>query len=302
MRAIAFALLCVAAAGCGRWFRYTRPTHARTYDPAVACGPGRLLVTYHAATHRAKGEHPPVVLFEPLALRKEVLDRGADGGLVPYLNYRGFPVWVVFAEAHDGLTAAALGRCYAQAVEAIARVTKAPRLDVGGVSLGGQVAAHALAPLEADAAPVGRVFFYAAGLDYGYPGSFLAALAAGRGGPLAAACGDLCPRWLAGAGAFLDFLPARGPDEDLPLPDRFPGIPAARVPALFMTGKIDGLAPSESVYPVYQLYGSGAAAPVRKRLMIVGRENLLPDLDHWGMLSGEAEEGFEVLADWLEGP
>jgi hypothetical protein len=294
---VSVALLLLTTA-CGPWFRYARPTHPRTFDPEVACADaGRLLVTFHGATHRAKGERPPVVLFEPLAVSRALLDRGADGGLVPYLNYRGFPVWVVFAEAPAGVTTRALGACFAQAVVAIARVTHAPRVDVGGVSLGGQVAAHALASLG-DVA-LDRVFFYAAGLDYAYPGSFLDALADRRGAPLADACGG-CARWLAGAGpADLGVLPPRGADEALPLAERFPGVPAARAPALFVNGKIDGLAPSESVYPVYQLYGRDGGAP--RRLVIVGRDNFLDDLDHWGMLSGAHEDGFEVLGDWLTG-
>jgi pimeloyl-ACP methyl ester carboxylesterase len=284
-RLVALLLLLGLASGCARWFRYARPTQPRTFDPAVPCGPTRLLATYHAATHRAAGVHPPVVLFEPLALRREVLDQGAGGGLVPYLNYRGFPVWVVFAEAHEGLRAAALGRCYAQAVDAIAEVTKAPRLHVGGVSLGGQVAAHALEHLR-EGAPLGRVFFYAAGIDYAYPGSLLAARA-----PLAAACAACAP-WLSG------FLPP--PDEDRPLAERLPGLATAQAPVLFVNGKIDGVAPSESVYPAYELYGSAAPGPVRKRLVLVARENFLPDLDHWGMLGGAEEDGFEILAGWLE--
>src|SRR5262249_37444838 len=111
-----------------------------------------------------------------------------------------------------------------------------------------------------------------------YPGSLVEAHV-----PLATACAECAP-WLTGA------------RPEVPRVD----LAAVGVPALFVNGKIDGVAPSESVYPVYERYGSAAVGPVRKPIVSVGRENLLPDRDHWGMLSGEDEAGFEIVADWLE--
>jgi hypothetical protein len=60
---------------------------------------------------------------------------------------------------------------------------------------------------------------------------------------------------------------------------------------LFIAGKVDGVAPTESSFPVYEAWGAEAAnrADVHKRFFVAGLENGLGrDLDAFGLLAASA--------------
>jgi hypothetical protein len=78
----------------------------------------------------------------------------------------------------------------------------------------------------------------------------------------------------------------------------------ADLPVLFVTGKGDGLAPSESVFPAFTYWGSAGhdARAVPKLFFLAGRENRFRvDYDGFELLAGggAAGEVWERVAEWV---
>jgi pimeloyl-ACP methyl ester carboxylesterase len=287
--------------------------------PVVAAttgAPVSLRATYYPLTHRNARRQPPVVLFDPVFWSRGILHRGREGGLIPFLNYSGFPVWLVYADQYEGRTPRELGEALATALRELAKASDVGQVFLGGLSLGSQAVLEALR----QASPEGRlgrvlvrkVFFIGAGLDYAFPDSFLAHSQSLANGPSKALCdrdgGRACQRYFSGGQAaqrLLGTLPLldTGPLDDA----RLPSLASFRMPALFVAGKIDGIAPSESVFPAYQRYGSREPdeRQIPKRLLIAGLENRMhEDYDHYTLFAGKHVEGdvFEPLRQWLLEP
>lgn len=295
---------------------------ARTLRPETrgdAGAPGSMRGTYFPPRSPYVGRHGvPVVVVEPILFRRELLyaapDGTASGGLIPYLQEEGFPVWLVWSDPGSGAGARALSGAIARTVGAIARETGADRFDLVGLSLGAEGALRALEPLTDASSPVRirRAAFLGGGFDFAYPHSFGARIGALRGGPAAPLCtldGDAaCAREFRTPLAvtpWLGSLPGGDPDALAPSRERFPFVAGLSLPVLFIGGKVDGISPSESVFPLYTLWGSAAPAPgtVRKRFFLAGRENALGwEFDHFDLFAGaHAADVWAQLASWLEG-
>jgi len=261
---------------------------------------------------RAARRKTPVLVVEPLLFRRELLTSGNDGGLVGYLEGEGFPVWLVWSAEPTPPSLRALGSRVADAAAAIAREAGASQVDVVGVSFGAEAALRALDPLTAPGSPVSirRVAFLGAGFDFAYPHSFAARIAPLRGGPARALCSldddSGCAREFhhPDVEPWLGAIPA---DEDAlsPARDRFRFVRRfTHLPVLFVNGKVDGVAPSESVFPLYALWGSDEPNPrnVPKLLFLAGRENALGwDYDQVDLLAGShAPAIWRHLAAWLD--
>jgi pimeloyl-ACP methyl ester carboxylesterase len=290
---------------------------ARTLQAPVRGEAGAALpmrATYFPPTApRAGRRDVPLVMVEPILFRRELL-YSAGRGIIPYLQAEGFPVWLVWLDAAPPPGARAYSRGIAETVATIARETGIRRFDFMGLSLGAEAALHALEPMTAPASTVEirRVVFLGGGFDFAYPHSFAARTAGIRGGPATALCsldGDVdCARDFnapRAAAPLLGFLPAADEDALAPARERFSFVTrVTRVPVLFVAGKIDGIAPSESIFPLYTLWGSDAPDPrsVPKLFFLAGRENALGwEFDQLDLFAGDhAPDVWDHLARWLE--
>lgn len=278
--------------------------------PSSEPGPCRELVTGFPATHTSAVRREPVVVVSPMLLAPRVLFRGHEGGLVSYLNFQGHPVYLVGFEA-PSCDEAAASRAFAKMVREVSQRTREPVVHVVGASLGAPVVVRAVGLLaDEGASPVGRVALVGAGLDYAYPGSFVARERAHLGGPAAylcespASCRKLSrqPEVLR---EHLAVLPNDAPLLFAPTSARYPGLERRREPVLFVVGKADGIAPSESSYPVFLAWGSATpdAARATKHFFLAARENGLgDDYDHAELFAGPEAEGevFAKVAEFLE--
>jgi pimeloyl-ACP methyl ester carboxylesterase len=271
-----------------------------------------MRATYFPSTApRSRRRDVPLIVVEPLLFRRELLY--ANGGLIPYLASEGFPVWLVWVDAAPP-DARTLARGIAATVASIARETGVHRFDVAGLSLGADATLRALETLTAPASGVDvrRVVFLGGGFDYAYPNSFASRVASLRGGPAAALCtldGDAhCARELLHPDAavpWLGALPAADDDALRPSRERFPFVARfTHLPVLFEGGKGDGIAPSESFYPLYTLWGSDQpdTGAVPKLFFLAGRENGLGwDFDAFDLLAGKhGPDAWAHVVAWLE--
>jgi pimeloyl-ACP methyl ester carboxylesterase len=283
--------------------------------PVAADESAPIQATYFPATvPRGERRKVPLVVVEPLLFRRELLyaGPGPSGGLIAYLQSEGFPIWLIWSAAPPA-SARAFGRGIAEGIESIARATGARRFDLLGLSLGAEATLRALDPLTAPGSGVEirRVAFLGGGFDFAYPASFASRVASIRGGSATALCtldGDVdCAREFRksdAAAGWLASLPPADDDALAPSRERFAFVARlTRVPVLFINGKADGIAPSESMFPLYTLWGSEEpqASTVPKLLFLAGRENALGwDFDHFELFGSDRAEGvWARVAAWL---
>ena len=289
---------------------------ARTLRPVLAGADAALPMraTYFPSTApRARRRDVPLIVVAPLLFRRELLYPEQGGGLVPYLQAEGFPVWLVWVDSPTPPGARVLARGIAATVASIATETNVRRFDLLGLSLGAESALRALEPLTAPGSGVEirRVVFLGGGFDFAYPRSFATRVASIRGGAASALCtfdGDVgCARDFRRPSAAVPWLASLPPADDdalVPSRARFPFVAhLTRLPVLFVAGKVDGVAPSESVFPLYTFWGSDEPDPraVPKVFFLAGRENALAwEFDQFDLFAGEhAEDVWEHAVEWL---
>jgi hypothetical protein len=295
----------------------THPASERDLEAHTLRGGDALPVhaTYFAArTPRGHERDRVIVVVEPILFRRELLYAGPDGGgLVSSLRDEGFAVWLVGASAPALPDARALGRGVAQMVTQIAKETGARSFDLVGLSLGSEAALYALDRLTAPGSPVSVrcAAFVGGGFDFAYPHSFAeraALVGPGDASRLCAQADDQgCTREFhrpADAMPWLGALPPLAADDLEPSDARFAFVRAfSHLPVLFVTGKSDGIAPSESVFPLYEHWGADErdSSKVPKLFFQAGLENELgSDLDHFELFAGrDASRVARLVARWL---
>jgi hypothetical protein len=257
---------------------------------------------------RTRPTRPPLVLVEPILFRRELLLE--DGGLVATLEDAGFAVWLVGADAEVPPDVRTFATGIARAIGSVARAAGVDHVDLVSLGLSGAATLGALASLDEPGSPVQvtKLALVGTPLDEAYPDSFAARTRAIGGGPASAICaldgGTGCTRAFRdpGAAAWLGALPPAEPDAAKHARERYPGLPRfAGTSVLFLAGKLDGVAPTESLFPVFEAWGSGsevAGASVHKRFFIAGIENELGrDFDGFALLA--RRDGASAVWDQL---
>jgi hypothetical protein len=259
---------------------------------------------------RAARSRTPVVVVEPVFFRKEILYAGGASA-IDVLTEDGFDTWLVWTDTDAALDARRVARGIEQTVTSIASETGSRELDLVGTSLGAEAALGALDLLTSPGSPVivRRVAFVGGGFDYAYPGSFGARVHSVAGGPATRVCamdGEGCaPQFhdASRARRWLGTMPPSSPDALDPARARFGFANRwTQLPVLFVAGKADGIAPSESSFPLYELWGRQAdPATVPKLFFLAGRENDIDgDLDHLELFAGRGAAGvWHHVTAWL---
>jgi hypothetical protein len=279
---------------------------ARAFHDSVATPSGQA--SFHAIPFppraRTRPSRLPLVVVEPVLFRRELLLE--DGGLVATFEDAGFPVWLVGSDADVPPDEKTWAAGVARSIGSVARESHAAHVDVLALGFAGPATLGALAELSAPSSPVAidALALMGTPLDEAYPDSFAKRVRPVAGGPASALCalqsGAACantfrdPR----ASSWLGSLPASGAS-DARSAERYPWLFApSATSVLFVAGKIDGVAPTESIYPAYVAWGSSAdRAAVKKRFFVAGLENGLGrDFDSFSLL----ELGDGASAVWSQ--
>jgi hypothetical protein len=305
---VALAALALAPLGCLHAPFDPSRLDARALHDSVATPAGEA--RFHAIPFppraRTRPTRAPLVLVEPVLFRRELLLE--DGGLVATLEDAGFPVWLVGADVEVAPDARTSATGIARAIGSVARAAGVDHVDVVSLGLSGAATLGALSSLAEPGSPVRvtKLALVGTPLDEAYPGSFASRTRAIAGGPASALCmldgGTGCTRAFRdpGAAAWLGVLPAPDPDDAKHARERYPWLPRIEgTSVLFLAGKLDGVAPTESLFPVFEAWGSElGAASVHKRFFIAGLENSMGhDFDGFALLA--RQDGASAVWDQL---
>jgi hypothetical protein len=284
MRALVLGLAVFVGACLHAPFEASRQDARALHDSVTtSAGEARFHAIPFPPRARTRPARPPLVVVEPVLFRRELLLE--DGGLVATLEDAGFSVWLVGEDAPVPSDVRASAEGIARAIGSVARATGSTDIDVVSLGLSGAATLGAFLALCEPGSPVhvGKLVFFGAPLDEGYPNSFAArtrAIAGGSASALATTRTFADPE----ATRWLGALPPSDPDDLRPTRERYPQLAnLARTDnsVLFLAGKIDGVAPTESSFPVFQAFGSA-----HKRFFIAGLENGLPrDFDAFALLA-----------------
>ncbi|HRP69148.1 MAG TPA: hypothetical protein PLY93_06420 [Turneriella sp.] len=245
-----------------------------------------------------------LVLVSPVLVDDSLLYKGNTPTVIPWFNARGVSVWLVHVPPQTPLKKFG-ATVMPQITKAIRKNSTEKKWVMGGVSLGGQAMAHYLVDAKKHAQESGMdvsaAFFLASPFDYAYPSSF--------GRRLSSKSIDI-------KNMRTRFLPQIPADLVTELHNLFDGanpvwsetvdpIDATKnhLRLFFTAGKIDNVAPTESVYKFYtQTIGGNTKNSPDIRLLIPGRmNNYKEDYDHAMMITSEAlvDEVLPEILRWI---
>lgn len=306
--AVAFSALMATSCQSVSSTNYAEKENQR--DFTVEAGGASYTVSMFPRTFSAlAGPAFSLVLVSPLLVADEALYNSGRASIIPWFNARGVTVWLVRIPQHSQIER--FGReILPQVTTAIRKNSNDESWVMAGVSLGGQAVAHYLNDAPRNATVSGMLvksaFFLGTGFDYNYPGAFTRRLAALQDNKAGNLCSEnFCKRFLPSlpenlVGSRTQLFDAAGKPvwrdtlESVQLKDK-------GVRIFFLAGKIDNVAPSESVYKFYvRTIGDERKTSADFRFMLPGKMNRHgKDFDH-GMMVASDELASEILPDILK--
>lgn len=276
-------------------------------DFTIDAAGGSYAVSLFPKTYSAlAGPSFSLVVLSPVLVSDAVLTNSGKSSLIPWFNARGVPVWLV--RIPPGMPLEKFGRQVLPTItSAIRKNSNDAQWVMAGVSLGGQAVAHYLDEAQKNATVSGMLvkgaFFLGTGFDYAYPASFSRRLSTTSGQNI---CSDeFCTRYLSGIKQELvsprsALFDAAGKPvwrealDNVSLKDK-------GVRVMFTAGKIDNVAPSESVYKFFvKTMGGETKNSPDVRFFLSGRMNRYArDYDHAMMIASD-DLASELLPDVLK--
>lgn len=267
-------------------------------DFSIDAAGGVYAVSLFPKTYSAvMGPGFSMVVVSPMLLSDDVLYNSGSTSLIPWFNARGVPVWLVRIPPQMPLER--FGRDILPTItSAIRKNSNDADWVMAGVSLGGQAIAQYLSDAQRNATVSGMLvksaFFLGTGFDYNYPGSFGKRLASAQDGENKNLCaGDFCKRFFNGLKGELvasrkNLFDAAGKPvwrdslDNVSLKDK-------GVRTMFIAGKIDNVAPSESVYKFFvKTIGDETKNSPDVRFLVPGRMNRHSrDFDHGAIIASD---------------
>ncbi|TGK36018.1 alpha/beta hydrolase [Leptospira gomenensis] len=282
--------------------RYAVITEQKFASQTANVGPNVFLTTFSYEN----SSYPPILLVDPVFINKKALYLGDKSGLIGVLNGNGFSVWLLHFEDHKSVNLKEVGEnLIPETVARIQKISGRKEYVLGGVSLGGQAILHSF---KAKKVPdTAKTFFLGTGMDYKYNDSFLEQMKSEKrfGTDVNVSCKNkdsFCkrfisldeddPKTLFVYQNLLNYLPTI--EEN---PKTWESFEATGFPSLFIGGRIDNVAPTESIHPVYRRKKGD------KEFWEAGRDNGMSiDYDHLGLFAYEdaPSELYQKIADWLK--
>jgi hypothetical protein len=275
-----------------------------------------------------------IVLFDPIFIRKENLFPSSDfpvipsdktylsahtiykevyfpskkrGTLIPYLNKRGYTVYLISPES---ITNFSLKKSGTDAMrEVITEIEKnETSIILGGISLGGQAIAHYLSSGKISS-NIQKVFFLGTGLDYKYSGSLVNQFEKVSKKDENYFCkisekDNFCNRFVTSlaieknhprrALTYPNVLPVLEKD-----PLQFNEMTTQNIDILVVYGKLDGVSPEEAVLaPFFKGWGKGFSLSYFEASTA---SDLGHDYDHFDLFyhPNAQKEIYSVIANWI---
>lgn len=304
---VAAAFCIVSYSGCQSISTANYAEKENRRDFTIDAAGGSYSVSLYPKTYGAlAGPSFSLVLVSPVLLTDAVLTNSGKSSLIPWFNARGVAVWLV--RVPPGTQLEKFGRQVLPTItSAIRKNSNDAQWVMAGVSLGGQAVAHYLDDAQKNATVSGMLvkaaFFLGTGFDYAYPGSFSRRLATLTGQNICA--DEFCTRYLSGIKPELvsprsALFDAAGKPvwretlDNVSLKDK-------GVRVMFTAGKIDNVAPSESVYKFFvKTIGGETKNSPDIRFFLPGRMNRYArDYDH-AMIVASDDLASELLPDILK--
>jgi len=311
-------LICIASMAFGLSCQSASTTNYTSTSPgagaatensrnfSIDAGGATYQVSLFSKTYGAlAGPAFSLVLVSPVLVSDEVLYNSGSSSIIPWFNSRGVAVWLVRIPPQSAIEK--FGRdILPQVTSAIRKNSNDSDWVMGGISLGGQAIIHYLqnAPQHATVTgmQVKAAFFLGTPFDYDYAGSFGRRLAKENLAPA-----DFARRFAPGLKASLisprqNLFAAGKPVWSDSLQNISVKDKGVRI--FFLAGKIDNVAPSESVYKYFvKTIGDETKNSPDVRFMQPGRMNRHAlDFDH-GMMVASDELADDILPEilrWLD--
>ena len=227
------------------------------------------------------------------------------GVLIPYLNKRGYSVYLVSPENLDNFSLKKIGQ---EGLKDIIEVIKDDKIILGGVSLGGQAIAYYLS-LPNVSPKIQKAFFLGTGLDYKYSGSLINQIEKISKKEENIKCkitekDNFCNRLVTSlaiekshprrAITYPNIIPVLEKD-----PSLFSSITNQNLEVLVIYGKLDSVSPEESMLaPFFNGWGKGF---VLKYLEASTSSNFDHDYDHFDLFYHKSAESeiYSVIGNWI---
>ena len=301
------------AATCASTSTTDYPEKLNRRDFIVEAQGGQYSISLFPKTYSAlMSSSFSLILLSPVLVKDDALYNSGSASIIPWFNARGISVWLIRIKNDVSLEK------FGQAIlpEILSSVRKNSGDNdwvMGGISLGGQAAAHYLADAPQNAKTTGMAFkaafFLSTPFDYNYPGSFGKRLAQANDGEKKNLCNaDFCERFFKGLSENLivskkDIHDSTGKPlwKDL-IPSTYLRGKGVRI--FFLTGKIDNVAPSESVYSMFtKTIPKETENSPEARFLLPGYLNRMSrDFNHADMIAGEAlcDEVLPEILRWID--
>lgn len=231
-----------------------------------------------------------MVLSSPGFWKDEILWDDRES-MIPYFVSRGYLVYCI--SLREGEQAK---QAYSQALESVLEKHSDSFVIIGGVSTGGQMVAETVFQEEFQKKEqIHSIFFLGTGFDYGYPNSLTSRFSKIRKMqycPVFTLDCDLVP-YISN--------PIHTPVEKValgenPIDTKEVSV-TSKIPVGFFWGKIDSIAPEESIYPFYaKIKGSKTF----QGMSLANSKSI--DFDHGNLIRGKEARNhvFPSILSWLE--
>lgn len=225
-----------------------------------------------------------------------------NGNLIPYLNKKGYNVFLIEYDKETELTDPERMKIFGSSVSEVQK-TGASEIFLGGLSLGGNTVLDYLSSDPPES--IKGVFFLGTGFDYSYTGSFAKKVSEYR------KASEICKE----TDGHLSCIPPVSKiyirnGKIVSLPKKIPEYPfrirknepgKISVPLFAVFGKIDGISPEETVYPCF--YPEKRSKESKAEFLEASTANdLSMDYDHFDLFFSEKAESeiYKRIADWMD--
>ncbi|MBV6492066.1 MAG: hypothetical protein LDLANPLL_00056 [Turneriella sp.] len=280
---------------------YTKEENRRIFSLDID-GASHIVTLFPKTYTAVMGHSFSLVLLSPVLVADSILYEANPQAIIPYFNARGVSVWLVKIPAHTKLEKFAHDTL-PQITAAIRKNSTTEKWVMGGISLGGQAVAYYLGAAKENAEQskmqITSAFFLGTPFDYAYPGSFGERLTTKKIDKQV-----LHSRFLRSTPENLITPPQELFEKGAPVWSekvKTPNLINSGVRLFFTAGKIDNVAPSESVYKFYvAALGDETKNSANARFLQPGRMNrYAQDYDH-SMMLASVELANEVLPEILK--